>query len=440
MHRGPGNLQMLHHHPFESYGPVMDNVSGYGMLPPGQQPPTSSSLPNYPAPPHPYNQPPPPQQHLIPAHGARERDRDRDRERDRERERERERDRHFAVDPALPHPPHQNNFASPRSISPVHVNSNGVLKATNGWMSGPGVIPADERVPTAKESRREREREEARANRQEREREREHEREHREREGVDRERNHQLLLMQQQQQQQRHQPPQPPGGPMPPQHHQHHHHHHVVHHHHPMPPPPSYNHNQPGYLSPRRVSRDLDYNRPRSNPSLPTEVIDLNPSGPSKRSMVNVSPVLSSGREQREREREREREQREREREREIHEQNSRMPPLNHTRPSSRNAPNIGPGPTEHPRLPLPPFPSSNVDRDRERERDRDRDRDRERERERERMMTPFVIPPSQATQAHFSTTPDAVPKVVREVRDVRERREPGPGLPGPEELMMSIG
>jgi len=84
---------------------------------------------------------------------------------------------------------------------------------------------------------------------------------------------------------------------------------------------------------------------------------------------------------------------------------------------------------TEHPRL--PPISSSNVDRDRERERDRDRDRERERER-----MTPFVIPPSQATQAHFSTTPDVVVKVVR---DVRERREPGPGLPAPEELMMPI-
>ena len=54
-------------------------------------------------------------------------------------------------------------------------------------------------------------------------------------------------------------------------------------------------------------------------------------------------------------------------------------------------------------------------------------------------MMTPFVIPPSQATQAHFSTTPDVVSKVVREVRDIRERREPGPGLPTPEELVMPI-
>ena len=428
MHRGPTNLQMLHHHPFESYGPVMDNVPGYGILPPGQQPSTSSAVPGYSAPPHPYNQPPQ-QQHLIPGHTGR----DRDRERDRERERERERDRQFAADPTLPHP---SNFAPPRSISPVHVNANGVLKATNGWMTGPGVIPADERIPTGKESRREREREEARANREEREREREREREQREKEGLDRERNHQLHLMQQQQQ--RHQQQQP-GGPTPSQqqHHSHHHHHHVVHHHHPMPPPPpsSYNHNPPGYpnhgnLSPRRVARDLEYSRPRSNPPLSTEVIDLNSSsGPNKRPMVNVSPVLSSGRDQRERERERERE---RDREREIHEQNSRMPPMVHTRPSSRNAPSLGPGMAEHPRL--PPISSSNVDRDRERERDRDRDRERERER-----MTPFVIPPSQATQAHFSTTPDVVPKVVREVRDVRERREPGPGLPAPEELMMPI-
>ena len=430
MHRGPSNLQMLHHHPFESYGPVMDNVPGYGILPPGQQPSTSSAVPNYPAPPHPYNQPPP-HQHPIPGHSGRDRERERDRERDRERERERERDRQFAADPTLPHP---SNFAPPKSISPVHVNANGVLKATNGWMTGPGIIPADERITTGKESRREREREEARANREERERERE--REQREREGMDRERNHQLHLMQQQQRQQQ------PGGSVPPQqHHPHHHHHHVVHHHHPMPPPlpPSYNHNHPGYpshgnLSPRRVARDLEHGRPRSNPPLSTEVIDLSSSsGSNKRSMVNVSPVPPSGRDQRERERERE--QREREREREIHEQNSRMPPMGHTRPSSRNAPSIGPGITEHPRL--PPLSSANVDRDRERERERDRDRDRERERDRERMMTPFVIPPSQATQAHFSTTPDVVPKAVREARDVRERREPGPGLPAPEELMI---
>lgn len=417
MHRGPGNLQMLPHHPFESYGPVIEN-SGYGILPPGQQPSTSSVVPNYPTPPHPYNQPPP-QQHPIPGYGGRERDRD--------RERERERDRQFAADS------HPSNFAPPRSISPVHVNANGVMKATNGWMLGPGVIPADERIPTAKESRREREREEVRAER---------EREQREREGLDRERNHQLHLVQQQQQhpqqqqQQRHQQQQP-GGPSPLQHHSHHHHHHVVHHHHHPMPPPSYNHNQPGYLSPRRVSRDLEYSRPRSNPPPPpTEVIDLNnSSGSGKRSVVNVSPVLASGRDQRERERDREREQRERERAREIHEQSPRVLPLNHTRPSSGNGPNIGPGTTEHPRLPPLPLPNPNVDRDRDRE--RERERDRERETDRDRMMTPFVIPPSPATQAHFSTTPDTVPKAMR---DVRERRDPGPGLPGPEELMMSIG
>ena len=84
-------------------------------------------------------------------------------------------------------------------------------------------------------------------------------------------------------------------------------HNHVVHHHDPMPPPPpsSYNHNQSRYsLSPRREARDLEYSRPRSGPPLPTEVIDLDSSsGPSKRSMVNVSPVLSPCRDQRERER-----------------------------------------------------------------------------------------------------------------------------------------
>jgi len=300
MHRGPGNLQMLHHNPFESYGLVMDNAPGYGILPPGPQPLTSSAIPNYP-----YNQPQSQLQQPIPGHSGRDRDRERDRECDRERERER--DRQFATDPTLPHP---NNFAHPRSISPIHVNANGVLKATNGWMSGPGIIPADERVPTGKESRREREREEARTNREERERERECEPEQRERDGLDRERNHQLHLMQQQQQ--RHQQQQP-GGPAPPQqHHPHHHHHHVVHHHHPMPPPPtsSYNHNQPGYpnhgnLSPRRVARDPEYSRPRSNPPPPTGVIGLGPPpGPGKCSMVNVSPILSSGRNQRERERE----------------------------------------------------------------------------------------------------------------------------------------
>ena len=70
-----------------------------------------------------------------------------------------------------------------------------------------------------------------------------------------------------------------------------------------------------------------------------------------------------------------------------------------------------------------------------------DREMDRDRDRDRDRTMTPFVIPPSQATQAHFSAPPDVPSKVVREVRDVRDRRDPGPGLPAPEseELMMSI-
>lgn len=51
MYRGPSNPRILHHHPFESYRPVMDNVPGYGILPPGQQPWTSSAIQNYP-PPH----------------------------------------------------------------------------------------------------------------------------------------------------------------------------------------------------------------------------------------------------------------------------------------------------------------------------------------------------------------------------------------------------
>ena len=132
---------------------------------------------------------------------------------------------------------------------------------------------------------------------------REREREQREREGPDRERNHQLHFMQQQQQQ-HHQ--QQPNGPAPPQqHHPHHHHHHVVHHHHTMPPPPpsSYNHNQPGYsdhgnLSPRRVARDLEYSRPRSNPPLSTEVIDLSSSSvisaPWSTSHLSFLPVVTS--------------------------------------------------------------------------------------------------------------------------------------------------
>ena len=106
------------------------------------------------------------------------------------------------------------------------------------------------------------------------------------------------------------------------------------------------------------------------------------------------------------------------------------IPPMTHARPSSRNAASIGSGMAEHPRLPS--LSGSNVDRDRERE--HEQDRDIERDRERERMMTPFVIRPSQATQAHFSTTPDTVPRVVREVREVRERRVPESGFLPPEE------
>ena len=55
---------------------------------------------------------------------------------------------------------------------------------------------------------------------------------------------------------------------------------------------------------------------------------------------------------------------------------------------------------------------------------------DRDRDRERDRTMTPFMIPPSQATQAHPSAHTDVPVEAVREVRDVRDRREPGPGLP----------
>lgn len=82
------------------------------------------------------------------------------------------------------------------------------------------------------------------------------------------------------------------------------------------------------------------------------------------------------------------------------------MPPLNHMRPSSRNTLSIGP---EHPWLHQIPPP---------------------------RMMTLFVIPLSQATQAHFSMTPDTVLKVMREVS---EQRKPEPGLQSLKELMMSI-
>ena len=62
----------------------------------------------------------------------------------------------------------------------------------------------------------------------------------------------------------------------------------------------------------------------------------------------------------------------------------------------------------------------------RERDGDGDGNGDGERKREGDRMRTPFIIPPSQATQAHFSMSLDVVPKVVRGARDWRE---PGPVL-----------
>ena len=46
----------------------------------------------------------------------------------------------------------------------MHVNANVVLKATGGWISGTGVISAEERVPTVKEAQCKWEREEARVN------------------------------------------------------------------------------------------------------------------------------------------------------------------------------------------------------------------------------------------------------------------------------------
>ena len=81
MHRGPSNIQTLHHHHFKSYRPMMDNVPGYGILPPGSQPLTSLAALNYP--PHPYNQPPPQQQHYISGHGGCNRESERDQECDR---------------------------------------------------------------------------------------------------------------------------------------------------------------------------------------------------------------------------------------------------------------------------------------------------------------------------------------------------------------------
>lgn len=48
MRRGPSNLRMLHHHPFESYEPVMDNVPDCGILPPGHRPSRTIQLHNIP--------------------------------------------------------------------------------------------------------------------------------------------------------------------------------------------------------------------------------------------------------------------------------------------------------------------------------------------------------------------------------------------------------
>ena len=59
-HCRPSNLQMLHHHPPESYGPAMNNVPGYGISPPSPQLSTSSAVPNYP-----HNRPQSQPQHPI---------------------------------------------------------------------------------------------------------------------------------------------------------------------------------------------------------------------------------------------------------------------------------------------------------------------------------------------------------------------------------------
>ena len=81
MHHGPSNIQTLHHHPFESYRLMMDNIPGDGILPPGLQPSTSLAAPSYPQ--HPYNQSPPQQQHYIFGHGGCNRESERDQESDR---------------------------------------------------------------------------------------------------------------------------------------------------------------------------------------------------------------------------------------------------------------------------------------------------------------------------------------------------------------------
>ena len=90
MYCGPGNLQMLHHHPFKSYSPAVDNVPDHGILPPGSQPLTPLAVSNYPC-----NQPQSQQQHPIPGHSACDRYRKHDREPNIEWEREREHSRRF---------------------------------------------------------------------------------------------------------------------------------------------------------------------------------------------------------------------------------------------------------------------------------------------------------------------------------------------------------
>ena len=43
MHCGPSNIQTLHHHPFDSYGPVIRNVLNFRILPPIQLHPTPTT-------------------------------------------------------------------------------------------------------------------------------------------------------------------------------------------------------------------------------------------------------------------------------------------------------------------------------------------------------------------------------------------------------------
>lgn len=267
-------------HPFETYGPI-EGTTGYGIIPPAVQP-------HHPGP--------------------------------------------------GPFPGHSNNFPPRRSVSPPPLPPpvNGGLKATNGWMSGPGVVPSsvEERIPPMKEQKRE----EPRHSKEERDRE------------MDRERNHQLQLIHQTHQRHQQQQQQPPPSQT---HHISHHHHHVVHHHHPPPPggPPSNN------ISPRRVARDLEFSRPRSGPPPSTEIIDL--SSGSKRMGLTTSPVIPSNISP-------------------PHEPAGMPRLIDHLRPPSSS------GLPDHPAR-LPPI-STNL----------------------ERIMTPFVIPPSQATQAHFSSSSES--------------------------------